>query len=212
MAWWVTHESIRHWCKRFGAEFAKRLRRRRPRPGDTLHFDEVFIRIGGLLHYLWRAVDQHGVVLDILAQEKRDGAAAKRFFRRLLKGLRYKPKSLITDGLRSYGVARRALLPEVKHRTSQYLNKSGRELAPANAAAGATDATVQVIRPGAGFPLGAHHHLRTLPVTAASDQRQWFSACTGKGVSDLATGDVCPAVGVTPGMSTSPAPSRSVIR
>ena len=118
----VTHESIRAWCKKFGAEFAKRLRRRRPRPGDTWHLDEVFIRLNGVLHYLWRAVDQHGVVLDILVQEKRDGAAAKRFFRRLLKGLQYKPKRLITDGLRSYGVARRALLPKVKHRTSRYLN------------------------------------------------------------------------------------------
>lgn len=118
----VTHESIRAWGKKFGAEFAKRLRRRRPRPGDTWHLDEVFIRIEGVLHYLWRAVDQNGVVLDILVQDKRDGAAAKRFFRRLLKGLQYKPERLITDGLRSYGVARRALLPDVKHRTSRYLN------------------------------------------------------------------------------------------
>jgi putative transposase len=118
----VTHESIRHWCKKFGEEFARRLRRRRPRPGDTWHLDEVFIRIGGVQHYLWRAVDQHGVVLDILVQEKRDGAAAKRFFRRLLKGLHYRPERLITDGLRSYGVAQRALLPSVKHRTSRYLN------------------------------------------------------------------------------------------
>jgi putative transposase len=118
----VTHESIRSWCKKFGAEFAKRLRRRRPRPGDTWHLDEVFIRIRGVLHYLWRAVDQHGVVLDILVQEKRDGAAAKRFFKRLLQGLHYKPKRLVTDGLRSYGVAHRALLPDVKHRTSRYLN------------------------------------------------------------------------------------------
>ena len=75
-----------------------------------------------MLHYLWRTVDQHGVVLDILVQERRDGAAAKRFFKRLLQGLQYKPKRLITDGLRSYGVARRALLPDVKHRTSRYLN------------------------------------------------------------------------------------------
>jgi putative transposase len=118
----VTHESIRAWGRKFGAEFAKRLRRRRPRPGDTWHLDEVFVRIRGVLHYLWRAVDQNGVVLDILVQEKRDGAAAKRFFRRLLQGLQYKPKRLITDGLRSYGVAHRALLPDVKHRTSRYLN------------------------------------------------------------------------------------------
>src|ERR1700751_1469309 len=94
----VTHESIRHWCRKFGADFAQRLRRRRPRPGDTWHLDEVFIRIGGGLHYLWLAVDQNGVVLDILVQERRDGAAAKRFFRRLLCGLQYKPKRLITDG------------------------------------------------------------------------------------------------------------------
>ena len=118
----VTHESIRHWCRKFGADFAHRLRRRRPRPGDTWHLDEVFIRIRGVLHYLWRAVDQHGVVLDILVQDRRNGAAAKRFFRRLLRGLKYKPRRLITDGLRSYGVAQRAVLPDVRHRTSRYLN------------------------------------------------------------------------------------------
>ena len=118
----VTHESIRHWSLKFGSDFAARLRRRRPQPGDTWHLDEVFIRIRGVLHYLWRAVDQHGVVLDILVQERRDGAAAKRFFKRLLQGLQYKPKRLITDGLRSYGVAQRTVLPDVKHQTSRYLN------------------------------------------------------------------------------------------
>ncbi len=118
----VTHESIRNWCRKFGPEFAKRLRRRRPQPGDTWHLDEVFVRIRGVLHYIWRAVDQHGVVLDILVQEKRDGAAAKRFLKRLLRGLQYKPKRLVTDGLRSYGVAHRTLLPDIKHRTSRYLN------------------------------------------------------------------------------------------
>jgi putative transposase len=117
----VTHESIRHWCRKFGAEFARKLRRRRPKPGDTWHLDEVFIRIRGVLHYLWRAVDQNGVVLDILVQERRNGAAAKRFFNCLLRGLKYKPKRLVADGLRSYGVARRAILPEVRHRTSRYL-------------------------------------------------------------------------------------------
>jgi len=66
----VTHESIRHWCLKFGSDFARRLRRRRPQLGDTWHLDEVFIRIKGVLHYLWRAVDQHGVVLDILVQPK----------------------------------------------------------------------------------------------------------------------------------------------
>src|ERR1700745_3834709 len=69
----VTHESIRLWCAKFGGDFAMRLRRRRPRPGDTWHLDEMVIGIGGILHYLWRAVDQHGVVLDILVQERRNG-------------------------------------------------------------------------------------------------------------------------------------------
>jgi len=82
----------------------------------------VFIRIRGVLHYLWRALDQHGVVLVILVQEKPDGSAAKRFFRHLLKGLQYKPKRLVTHSLRSYGVAHCVLLPGVKHRTSRYLN------------------------------------------------------------------------------------------
>src|SRR5579859_7164235 len=113
----VTHESIRHWCLKFGSDFAQQLRRRRPQPGDTWHLDEVFIRIRGVLHYLWRAVDQYGVVLDILVQDRRNGAAAKRFFKHLLHGLQYKPRRIVTDGLRSYGVAHRAILPEVRHRT-----------------------------------------------------------------------------------------------
>jgi putative transposase len=118
----VTHESVRRWCLKFGADFAAKLRRRRPKPGDTWHLDEVFLRINGVLHYLWRAVDQHGVVLDILVQDRRNGAAAKRFFKRLLTGLKYKPCRLVTDGLRSYGIAQRELLPDSKHRTSRYLN------------------------------------------------------------------------------------------
>ncbi|WP_458098144.1 IS6 family transposase [Roseomonas sp. WA12] len=118
----VTHESIRCWCRKFGSEFAAKLRRRRPKPGDTWHLDEVFLRINGQLHYLWRAVDQHGVVLDILVQDRRNGSAAKRFFRRLLAGLKDEPRRLVTDGLKSYGVALRELLPEVRHWRSRYLN------------------------------------------------------------------------------------------
>ena len=98
------------------------MRRRRPRLGDKWSLDEVFIRIKGELHFLWRAVDQDGVVLDILVQSRRDAGAAKRFFKRLLKGLQYVPRVLITDKLGSYGVAQRALLPDVEHRKSRYLN------------------------------------------------------------------------------------------
>jgi putative transposase len=84
--------------------------------------NEVFIRIQGVQHYLWRAVDQNGIVLDILVQPRRDAKAATRFFRRLLNGLRYVPRVIVTDKLRSYGVAHRQLLPKVEHRQSRYLN------------------------------------------------------------------------------------------
>jgi putative transposase len=114
----VSYETVRRWCECF----AKRIRRHRPQPGDKWHLDEVFIRIQGVQHYLWRAVDQDGVVLDILFQPRRDAKAAKRFFRRLLKGLQYVPRVIVTDKLRSYGVAHRALLPKVEHRQSRYLN------------------------------------------------------------------------------------------
>ena len=118
----VSYESIRRWCLKFGASFANNLRRRRPRPGDKWHLDEVFIRVQGELHYLWRAVDQDGVVLDILVRGRRDAGAAKRLFMRLLKGLQYVPRVLVTDKLGGYGVAKRDLLPEVEHRKSRYLN------------------------------------------------------------------------------------------
>jgi putative transposase len=101
------------------------LRRRRARPGDQWHLDEVFIKINGKTHYLWRAVDQQGSVLDILVTSRRDAKAATRFFRTLLKGLRYVPRVLVTDKLASYGVARRRLIPGVEHRRSKYLNNRG---------------------------------------------------------------------------------------
>ena len=118
----VTHETIRSWCAKFGPDYAARLRRRGPRPGDKWHFDEVFVTINGTTHYLWRAVDQHGNVLDILVQSRRNAVAAKRFFRQLLKGLRYVPRVIVTDQLASYQVAARELLPSVTHRRSKYLN------------------------------------------------------------------------------------------
>ena len=118
----VSYESIREWGLRFGRLFANELKRCRPRPGDKWHLDEVFVRIRGKLHYLWRAVDQHGHVLDILVQSRRSAKAAKRFFRKLLRGLQYVPRVIVTDKLRSYGAAKREILPGVEHRQSRYLN------------------------------------------------------------------------------------------
>src|SRR5258705_11813374 len=82
----LTYETVREWCLKFGQKYANDLRRRTPRPGDRWHVDEVFLKINGRIHYLWRAVDQDGDVLDILVQSKRNKKAAKKFFRKLLKG------------------------------------------------------------------------------------------------------------------------------
>jgi len=90
--------------------------------GDTFYIDEVFVKINGKQHYLWRAVDQDGEVVDVFLQAKRDGAAAKRFFKRLLRSHGGKPRKVVTDKLRSYGVAHRELIPEATHDTSQYAN------------------------------------------------------------------------------------------
>jgi putative transposase len=118
----VSYETVRQWCAKFGQAYANGLRRRRPRPGDKWHLDEVFIKINGRPHYLWRAVDQDGNVLDILVQPRRDARAAKKFFRKLLKGLTYVPRVVVTDKLRSYGAAHRQVMPSVEHRCSKYLN------------------------------------------------------------------------------------------
>ena len=118
----VTHEAIRQWCRKLGQEYANQLKRRRPRPGDKWHVDEMFLTSNGIRHYLWRAVDQDDNVLDILVQRRRNKHAAKKFFRKLLKGLRYVPRVVITDKLKSYGAAKRELLPGVEHRQSRYLN------------------------------------------------------------------------------------------
>ncbi len=82
----------------------------------------MHLRINGVPHYLWRAVDQHGAVLDILVQDRRNGAAAKRLFKRPLAGLKYKPRQIIADGLRIYGVAKGEVLPDVRHRTGRHMN------------------------------------------------------------------------------------------
>ena len=90
--------------------------------GDTFYLDEVFVKINGKQHYLWRAVDQDGEVVDVYLQAKRDSAAAKRFFKRLLRSHGEEPRKIVTDKLRSYGVAHRELIPETIHSTKQYEN------------------------------------------------------------------------------------------
>jgi putative transposase len=118
----VSREAIRLWCVKFGAIYTRRLKRKHRGFGDTFFIDEVFVRINGKQHYLWRAVDQDGEVVDVFLQAKRDGAAAKRFFKRLLRSHQGEPRKIVTDKLRSYGVAHRELIPEAIHSTEQYEN------------------------------------------------------------------------------------------
>ncbi|MFB7919275.1 IS6 family transposase [Streptomyces sp. NPDC056061] len=118
----VSHETVRCWCAKFGQAYANGLRRKRPRHGAKWHLDEVFIKINGELKYLWRAVDADDNVLDILLQNRRDKAAARRFFRRLLKTTCSVPRVVVTDELRSYGAAHREVMPSVEHRSHKGLN------------------------------------------------------------------------------------------
>ena len=118
----VSYESIRLWCNKFGPKYAGRLKRRHQGFGDTFFIDEVFVKIQGQQQYLWRAVDQDGEVVDVFLQSRRDGNAAKRFFKRLIKKNHGEPRKIVTDKLRSYNVAHRELIPEAIHDKSQYAN------------------------------------------------------------------------------------------
>ena len=118
----VSYESIRLWCIKFGHRYAGRLKRRHKGYGDTFYIDEIFVKINGKQQYLWRAVDQDGEIVDVFIQLSRDGAAAKRFFKRLLRRHGGVPREFVTDKLRSYGVAHRDLVPETGHNTTQYAN------------------------------------------------------------------------------------------
>ena len=119
----VTYETIRQWGLKFGREFANRIRRQAPCRGDKWPLDEVAITIAGKKHWLWRAVDQEGYVLDVLVQSRRNKKAAKRLLRKLLKKQERPPRVLITDKLRSYAAAKREIImPGVEHRQHKGLN------------------------------------------------------------------------------------------
>ena len=118
----VSYETIRRWGLKFGPAYAKQLRRRRSSLQDVWHLDEVVISIAGRKHRLWRAVDQDGYVLDEIVQNRRDTKAAKRLLIRLLKKTGMPPRRIVTDKLRSYGAARRDIMPTVEHRSHKGLN------------------------------------------------------------------------------------------
>jgi putative transposase len=118
----VTYETVRNWCLKFGNQYCNQIRKKRGQLGDTWYLDEVFVKINGVLHYLWRAVDQDGDELDILVQKRRNKKAAMKFFKKLLKGQQTTPLKIVTDKLRSYSAAKRDIMPSVEHSTQQYEN------------------------------------------------------------------------------------------
>ena len=118
----VSYETVRRWALKFGPVYARRLKRKTPGRDDIWHLDEVVITISGKKHWLWRAVDQDGYVLDEVVQTRRDTTAAKRLLRRLLRKQGCPPRRLITDKLGSYAAAQRQIMPNVEHRSHKGLN------------------------------------------------------------------------------------------
>ena len=182
----VSYEAIRLWCLTFGSAYARRLRRRQGRLGDIWHLDEVFVTIQGRRHYLWRAVDHDGDVLDILVQSRRDCRAATRFFRKLLKGQERQPGRVghrqaeqLQGGAPSGHAVRR---PSHGPRREQ----SRRSLPPAHTATRATNATVQISRAGAAILVRARTRPQPFP--------RWPSP-VASGASSRATRSLFPHFG-----------------
>src|SRR5271170_7169303 len=120
----VSYETVRRWVLKFGATVAQRLRRRRLRPSDRWHLDEMVVRIAGRRMYLWRAVDHEGEILDMLVQRRRDKRAALKLMRKLLRKQGFAPRLVVTDKLRSYGAAFQDLHLTCRH--EQGLRKNNR--------------------------------------------------------------------------------------
>ncbi|MEZ0167343.1 IS6 family transposase [Microvirga sp. TS319] len=118
----VSYETVRRWALKFGPGYARRLKRKRPSRRGIWHLDEVVITIAGQKHWLWRAVDQDGYVLDEIVQTRRDTKAAKRLLKRLLKKQGRPPRWMITDKLGSYAAARCQIIPRTEHRSHKGLN------------------------------------------------------------------------------------------
>ena len=127
----VSHQTVRLWAEKFGRTFANDIRRRSSgRLGDKWHLDEAVVSSRGKKHWLWRAVDQDGFVLEVLVQSRRNAKAAKRLMRKLLKGQGRSPRVMITDKLRSYGAAKHEIMPGVEYRSHKGLNNRERDEHP----------------------------------------------------------------------------------
>ena len=122
----ISHETVRYWWNRFGPLMASEIRKHRAQQMRQhtqwrWHLDEVYVKIGGVTHYLWRAVDHEGEVLESFVTRKRDKAAALAFLKRAMKQYG-QPKSIVTDKLRSYRAAMIEIGNEDRQKTGRYLN------------------------------------------------------------------------------------------
>jgi putative transposase len=154
---------VRQWALKFGQDSAIKIRRCLPAPGDKWHLDEVVISIAGRKHWLWRAVDQHGIVLDILVQSRRDAKAAKRLLRKLLKKQDIAPRVMITDKLASHCAAKRAIMPGVEHRQHKGLKQSSGKQSSTDPPTGANHEALQVCRARTMLPFSPRSGGQPLP-------------------------------------------------
>ena len=149
----VSNETVRQWVLKFGQGFANHILRRLPAAGDKWHRDEVVLTIAGVKHWLWRAVDQNGMVLDILVQSRRDTQAARRLLCKLMK--RFKSGAARYDHGQAGQLWRGQAGGDAFRRAqeAQRPEQQGGELTPAHATARAADEALQVGRPGTPLPL-----------------------------------------------------------
>ena len=187
----VSHETVRQWARKFGQAFANQIRRRLPGAGDKWHLDKVIITIAGVKHWLWRAVDQTGIVLDVLVQRRRDKQAAKRLLRKLLKRQGRAPRVMITDKLASYSAAKRDGDAERRTSPASGPRQPSREFASADKTARTADEEVQVGRPGTTVSLSTRPDQQPLPSSSRLHPRLSISDRSSPGLRDLGRRDRC---------------------
>ena len=151
----VTCETVRQWGKKFGKAFSDQIRKRAPARGDQWHLDEVVVSIAGEQHWLWRAVDQNGFVLDILVQRRRDTGAAQRLMTKLLRSAVTPPRGMITDKLRSYGDCEGEDGPSRRTSPAQGSEQSGGELSSTDPATRTDHEAIQISSAGAAVSVGS---------------------------------------------------------
>lgn len=182
----ISHETIRAWALKFGQQIANRIRQRRLARGDTWNLDEAVISIAGRKHCLWRAVDQDGLVLDVLVQRRRN-TAAKRALRKLLKRQGWAPRVMVSNKLASYATAKLAVMPCVEHRQRKGLKKD-QEQPPASPPTGTDDEVLHINRPGAAIPVSPRPSCEPPPPSRLSLQ-YGPSLPSGSNFPDLDRGD-----------------------